>query len=120
MLKGSTCSPEQKRKIGLANTGRYLKDKSPVWKGGRKLNKQGYIVILTDERGGCRNRNKYRLEHRVVMEKHLGRPLEKYEAVHHKNGIKTDNRLINLELLIRWQHRGKVICPHCQKEFCVP
>jgi AraC-like DNA-binding protein len=45
-------------------------------------------------------------EHTLVMEGHLGRLLTDDEVVHHCNGVKSDNRLSNLKLMDRWQHKS--------------
>jgi hypothetical protein len=66
------------------------------WKGGRSI-ERGYVVLYDYDTSNPRRRI---LEHRKVMEEHLGRRLAINERIHHKNGIKTDNRIENLEL---WQ-----------------
>jgi hypothetical protein len=75
---------------------------SRSYKGGRNKTPTGYINILVGSEGG---RPIYALEHRLVMEKALGRKLRKGESVHHKNGQRDDNRLSNLELW-RSNHPG--------------
>jgi len=54
------------------------------------VNEDGYVIISVD--------GLLKKQHRHVMEQHLGRALIRSETVHHKNGIRDDNRIENLEL----------------------
>lgn len=69
---------------------------------------------------------KHVLQHRDVMEKHLGRKLEEREVVHHRNHIKTDNAISNLEVMKDGEHakvHAKPVtllsftCPQCSVAF---
>lgn len=64
------------------------------WKGGKWKSKDGYVNVPL----GLKYEDGYIAEHRLVMQKFLGRELQYKETVHHKNGIRHDNRLENLEL----------------------
>jgi hypothetical protein len=89
------------------------------WKGGRTLDNFGYVLIYLPGHPNAKvgRTHGYVYEHRLIMSQHLGRPLRSDEYVHHKNGVKDDNRLENLEVVSKRVHLGNVVCPYCEKEF---
>jgi len=72
---------------------------------GVKFDKAGYVQVRTTPGNG--SKGKYTYEHRLVMQEMIGRPLVKGETVHHKNGIRNDNRPENLELWSEAQPYGQ-------------
>lgn len=86
-------------------------------RGGRIEDSCGYIQIRSPLHPD--SQNGYVREHRLVMEKFLGRRLESWEFVHHKNGNRKDNRLENLEVLVNKKHFGLIRCPKCLYEFLI-
>lgn len=74
---------------------------NPSWKGGKVRTAQGYIWIKLDHNDffyPMAQKSGYVLEHRLVMAKYLNRCLLSWETVHHKNLVRDDNRIENLEL----------------------
>lgn len=70
------------------------------------IDKNGYRQVFYPRHPNAR-KNGYVMEHTVVMTEHLGRPLVLGESVHHLNGVRDDNRLINLELWVTSQPSGQ-------------
>ena len=89
-------------KLGDKNPQKQLMgEKNVNWKGGRATRSDGYVMVYLDSadfyHSMCTKQH-YVMEHRLVMAHSLSRCLLQWETVHHKNGIRSDNRIENLEL----------------------
>ena len=114
---GKKASIATRRKMSDASRGRPKPYNSSFFR--KKINTNGYIHLWKPD-SPMSNVTGYVYEHRMVMADALGRSLNSNEIVHHKNGIRNDNRIENLELTERkWhkeKHASEIICPKCR--FC--
>lgn len=72
------------------------------WIGEGGFDSAGYHRVTAKKYEGKDNRGR---THRLVMEAHLGRKLERNEHVHHKDGDKTNNHISNLQLMTASEHK---------------
>ncbi len=93
----------EKQRLHLEKLNKNQKEKNNRnWKGGKKKH-QGYLMVLC-KRHPRANKEGYIYEHILIVEKELNRYILKNEVVHHKNGIKDDNRIENLKLTTVGKH----------------
>lgn len=96
-MYGRTHSKKSKSKMRNTRLNMNISlENNPSWKGGRRLNDSGYVMIYLPNHPRANKHSKYVREHRVIVEGYLGRLLKETEDVHHVDGIKTNNIINNL------------------------
>lgn len=116
-LKEYLHSPRSEAHKKAIRDGHKKGEESKAWKGGKIKNSNGYIMIYKPNHPF--GRRLYVLEHRLVMEKYIGRYLLKNELIHHINGKNDDNRLSNLKIVIINHHYSEITCPKCNFKFLI-
>ena len=115
--KDKKLSEKHKQNISIAGKASPLRPRGAKcwnWKGGRQKKSEGYILVKAPNHPFTCKYKGYVLEHRLVMEKKIKRYLNPWEIIHHINGVRDDNRIENLQLLIRNHPPGhSMVCPKC-------
>lgn len=93
--KNVKLTEETKRKLSIAKTTKGV--------GHKKTRKDGYVSVYFPDHPKS-NKEGYIMEHDLIMECYIGRWLKPEEVVHHKNKIRNDNRIENLELMTFKEH----------------
>jgi len=98
--------------------GRRMGSAHHNWRGGRMVGTSGYVLVLMDRTDPLYEpmglSTGYIQEHRLIMARHLGRPLGSNESVHHINCDRQDNRIENLQLHHRKHGKGQALqCADC-------
>lgn len=93
-------SDETKQKLREQKLG----EKNPNWNGGRIYDRKNDRIWIHKPEHPHANQRGYVQEHRLVVEKALGRHLRPNEIIHHVNEEKTDNRIENLQVMTQAQH----------------
>lgn len=83
----------------------YFQSKQYPYSQKRHKSKDGYLYVYYKAHPYA-DRSGRVLEHRLIFEKKLCRYLLPFESIHHKNNVRTDNRIENLELWSRIQPTG--------------
>lgn len=100
--------PEPPKSKGLCNLHYHrLQDTGDPGEPERRKGRRGGGYITPTGYVKVGNGGRQFFEHRQIIEKQLGRPLLPEESVHHKNGIRHDNRPENLELWVSWGKQPK-------------
>ena len=129
-FRNGTGTTLRKRFCSLKCNGASIRGPNHPQYAGGALDRNGYRTLSINAFDVARypflvpmmvGKNKRILEHRAVMAISLNRSLTIQETVHHRNSVKTDNRIENLELWAGRHLRGargsEIICPHCGKSY---